>query len=169
MTNRVPIQNTSPKAEICTKIFDLFLFSNQPKPWFILWSNVCDFEICNLIFSNCSNSYKSKGRCSHLLCGTGWSRTSQCPKSGLADAMSLQHLVVSLGKTAPSTYATCMMVYQTSICACLLRHHSVQAMGILRQEDLWRERTGWEAAVLYSMVPSAVCDFQLENCTVVSA
>lgn len=169
--NRVPTQNASSKTEKFSawKLFGLFLFSNQTKPWFILWSNLCDFGICNLIFNACSNGYKSKGRCSHLLRGTWWGGTSQCPKNGLADAAPLLHLRGSLGKAAPSPH-----VHLTYCCTKLTHVHTYLYTARLKQWPFWGGRTygekgqSWGAAVLYSMVPSAVCDFQLEIRTVVS-
>lgn len=104
VTNRVPTQNASPKTEKFSAQKYWGLFSNQTNPWFILWSNICDFGIRNLIFNHCSNGYKSKGRCSHLLCFAGWNRTSQSPKNRLADAAPLLHLWGSLGKAAPSQH-----------------------------------------------------------------
>lgn len=140
------------------------------KPLIYPWSNKCAFGICNLIFNRCSNGYKSKGRCSHLLCGTGWSRTSQCPKNGLADAASLLHLRGSLGKAAPSPHT-----HLSHSCTKLTYGHTYLYTALFKQWPVWGKRTcgekgqSWGAAALYGMVPSAVCDFQLEVRTVVSA
>lgn len=70
MTTRAPSQNASPELRR-SETKQYFHALSQTTPWFILWNNICDFGICSFIFNHRSNGCRSKGSCSHLLCGTG--------------------------------------------------------------------------------------------------
>lgn len=78
---RAPSQNASPELRRSMRE-NIVLFLSQTTPWFILWNNVCDFGICSFIFNHRSNGCRSKGSCSHLLCGTGGTEQASASEMG---------------------------------------------------------------------------------------
>lgn len=131
---------TSSKTEMVSTWKSCSCFClHQTKPWFTLWSNVCALGICNLIFNHCSNGYKSKGRCSHLLWGSGWSRASQHPKKWITGCSTSVTPTGVSGKSSPLPTPH-VPLYQTHVCAQILTHCSAQATAILGKGNPWGEK-----------------------------
>lgn len=136
---RAPSQNASPELRRSMHE-NIVLFLSQTTPWFILWNNVCDFGICSFIFNHRSNGCRSKGSCSHLLCGTGGTEQASASEMG----WQRQHVCYTykgLQKEQPPTHTSHNSIPNSGRCIHILCTPLGSSNGHLREQNLWRERT----------------------------
>ena len=142
MTHRVPTRNASPKTEKFSAWKYLVCFCFQIKQNLDLSSGATYVTLEYAISSLITVAMATKARADAPICyvALGGAEQASAPKMD----WQMQHLYYTydgLWERQPPPHTRTSHTAVPNICARILTHHSVQAMAILRREDLWRERT----------------------------